>query len=639
MIKKLFKKKEYSKADFVKELLKPIFNLEKIEEVYNNSIDLNEVNEKGESLLHLCSKNGYIESSKWLLNNNANIEITTIEGETPLFYATLSNSTDMVKFLLEKGANIEHLNSHKRTTLQEAVIAGKRTVNILLQNTKNLNNSDIYGNNLIFDVISNGNIDLINTIINNKNIDINKINNNGYTILHKDTVINNNDLAIKLLEKGANPTILDSEGKNFLFYAISKGIENELVIDKAIELGCDLNSKDSIGQTVLMHSVNNYIRASKNNLSTKESHLKMIKKLLNEDIEIAAVNNMQESVFFDVIRSLDISLINLFLEYDEIDLNHKNINNETILTDLCLNGIKTEIIIRSLLKLGLDPNIPDVNGSTIIEKLIDVILYFYNRKKIDDSILNRINDSGEYIDVLKLLLKNSKVDLNKLNSKDKPLFFDPILYFNFELFKILKHYDIDINQKDKNHHNIIFYIMEYAKSTASYNKKAYLDTLQNLINLGVDINAKDLNGSSASHKAVLGECEYTIKVLLDAKPDYLSTDNKGRNLIHNVVWKDNLRFFNIVHSYNQSIINIADRYGVLPVNYAAFMGKYNLVIKMLDEGAHINNTNIVDPRMIDFFKKFHINIIELDKNADNELDKLNVKLLVDSMKETFNIEK
>jgi ankyrin repeat protein len=636
MLKRFLKKTKYTKVDFSNELLNHIFNKDKIDEIYNEDMDLNSKNENGESFLHLCSKNAYLKSVHWLIDKGVDLETLSNENETAIFYASQSNNTEIVKFLIDEGINVNHLNKHKRTALQEAVIAGKRTINILLENTKLLNNSDKYGNNVVFDTIANGNQDVINKIIANKNIDINHVNNYGNTILHKDAVLKDNSLAINLMQAGANPTILDKNGKNFLFYAISRGIENENILDKAVELGCDLNSRCSKGSTILMQSVENYMNS--NDKEKKESHFLMIKKLIDSGIEIESVDNEEESVFFKIIKKSNIELINFFLEEKNIDLNHKNIYGETILTYLCLAGIKNKNIIKSLLLIGANPNIQDNTGSTIIEKLITTILHYQNNKEIDDRLYSFINDSADYLDVIKLVIENSKVNLKKLSSKGQPIFFDTIIYFNYKLFNLLRKFPININQKDNKNHNIIFCLLESSKEIPNYNQKLYLDTLQNLINIGVDINAKDLNGSTPLHKAVLGNCEYTVKILLESKPNYQATDNKGRNLIHNTIWKDNLRFFKLIHSYDNSIINMADKYGVLPINYAAFMGKYDLVKLMLESKAHVNNTNDIDLRMIEFFNKYHKNIINLEKKAENEIDKLNLKLLSESMKDKFKIQ-
>lgn len=637
MIKKFLKKKTHTKEDLLKELLSSVFNSNKIEEIFNDEINLNESNDKGETFLHLCSKKGCLESAKWLLEKGVDIDTRTKEQNTPLFYAALSNSGALTHFLITKGANTNHTNVHKRTALQEALIAGKRTINTLFEHTDELNNSDIHGNNLIFDAVANGSKELIEKVIKNKSININKLNNAGNTILHKEAVLKNNDLAMRMLEEGADPTILDKSGKNFLFYAVSKGIENEEILDKAIELGCDLNSRCSNNKTILMQSVENYLQLNNEEKEMKQSHLKMIKKLINEGIQVDAVDNKNETVLFDVVRSGNTDLIELFIKHDSIHLNDQNIEGETVLTISALKGISYTNFILNFLKNGADVNLVDKNGSSVIEKLIEVILHYHNRKRIDDYLLERIHNSGEYIDVLKLIFENTKVDLKKLNSRGHPLFFDSIIFFNYPLFKMLRQFGININQKDKDNHNIIFYLMDYSENSPTYNQKMYLDTLQNLINIGVNVDSKDLNGSTALHKAVLEKCEYTIKVLLNSKINYFATDKKGRTIIHNTIWKNDLRFFKLIHTYDDTIINFADNYGVLPINYAAFMGKYELVKIMLESGAHINNTNDIDPRMIEFFKKFHKNIINLENKADNEVDKLNLKLLADSMKINFDI--
>ena len=447
MIKKFLKKKNYTNTDLSKELLNSVFNSSKIEEIFNDTINLDEVDKEGETYLHLCAKNGYLESAKWLLDKGVNIEAENKEKNTPLFYAALSDNNALTKFLISEGANVDHVNKHKRTALQEALIAGKRTINILFEHTQNLNNVDIYGNNLIFDAIANGNTELIEKVINTKSIDINKINNEGNTVLHKDAVLKNSDLAIRILEKGADPTILDKNGKNFLFYAVSRGIENENIVDKAVELGCDLNSRCSNKKTILMQSVENYLKLGPNEKEMKESHIKMIKKLIKEGIQIDATDNNDETVLFDIVRNGNLELLALFKKYNSLHLNDQNIFGDTILTIATLKGIGSIKLIKDFLQNGADVNLPDKKGSTVIEKLIDVILHYHNRKKIDEHILEQISNTGEYIDVLKFIFENSKVDLKKLNSKGQPLFFDSIVFFNYALFKLLRSFGININQE------------------------------------------------------------------------------------------------------------------------------------------------------------------------------------------------
>lgn len=635
---KFLKNKSYNESDFINALLNNIFNLEDIENAYNENIDLNKKDDKGVTLLHKCALKAYVESAKWLLDKNVDIEAQDINGETALFYAMNSNNSEIVKFLLENGANINHKNKDLRLAVQEAVINGKRTSTILLNNTKDLNNKDKYGNNLIFDALANGNVDLIEKIAKHEKIDINCINKNKETILNKKSVLDNVELASLLLQNGANPTILDSNGKNFLFNSLSKGIESFQIINLAVSLGFDINCRDRDNNTLLMEVINNYINSISLDPQMKESHFELIKRLIDFGIDINAVDDNDETLFFRVIRSNDLDLMNYFLTFENINVNQKNRYGETLLMYACYAGFKNKALIDALINLGSDVNIRDTKGETVVEKLIEIVLYYHNKKLIDIKLIEKINRDGDYFNLLKYLLKNTKVDMLKYNSNGHPLFFDSIIYYNFDLFKMLKHYGVNINQKDVNHHNIIFYLMKNAEDVPSYVQKKYLTTLQSLINIGVDINAKDDTGATALHRAILEKDMNTVRILLDSKPDYEAVDDNGRNIVHNVVWKNCPKTFKLVNSYNQDIVNQADNFGVLPINYAAFMGEYDLVITMLDEAAHVNNTNKINKKMIEFFSKFHDNVKKLTNYATNSIDEQSLKLLTDNMIKKFEIE-
>ncbi|RXK03553.1 ankyrin repeat domain-containing protein [Halarcobacter bivalviorum] len=638
MLKKIFNRKQPSKEGFKNALFNKVFNLDELEFNYTDDINLNELTEKKETLLHLCAKSALLESIKWLINKGLSLESLTSDKESVLFYAVKSNNTSVVKFLVEKGANVNHKNFYHRTALQEAIISGSKTYKYLLEKTDDIRNKDFYGNNLVFDAVSNGSSEILDAVLKNEKIDINCVNKNKNIILHKDPAFNNYELARKLLEHGANPTLGDKNGRNFLFYAIEKGIENIKLVEKAIEYGCEVNNKDFQNKTVLNYVVDNYIKA-KNELNAIQalSHFKLIQKLISFDINLNSLNKEEETVLFQAIRSEDKELIELFLNTNKFNINQKNIQGQTVLTEACYRGFGNIEIIKSLLELGADVNIRDNHDSTIIEKLIELILHYRNQKIISYSLIEKSSYDNNYYDLLEYLLKNTKVDLKKYNSRAKPLFFDTIIYYNFEVFKLLKNYGININQKDLNHHNIVFYLIEKADTSTAQKQKLYLKTLQSLLNLGVDINEKDDLGSTVIHKAILNKCIYTLKLLLEAKPNLRSVDKKGRTFIHNVVWRDCTRTFKLVHSYDNSIVNIADNYGVLPINYAVFMGKFDLVVTMIDEFAHVNNTNKIDPKMIDFFKKFHNNVKNLITYAKSKVDEKNLKLLSENMKKEFLI--
>ncbi|MGE0050282.1 MAG: ankyrin repeat domain-containing protein [Arcobacter sp.] len=637
MFSKLLKKTKFTEEEFIKELISSSLDLEKITKIYNQlDIDLNSYYYKDEHILHYCCKKDLYESVLWLLNQGVSPEIENNQKETAIFYAIHSKSSAIMQLLIEHNANINHLNIYRRTALQDAVIsASNRIVNFLIEVTTNLGNCDIHGNNLIFDAIANGNLEIIKKVASLQEININQINEEGNTILQKETVLKNNNLALLLLDLGANPTILDKNGKNFLFYAITKGIENISIIQKAVELGCNINSKSSQNTTLLMESINYFLNAKDEN--EKISHFEMIKELINLGVNVETLDNKGENAFFLATKSEDRELINLFLENSNVNLNHENIDGETVLSILVLNGIRNSDLIKLYLEKGANPTLENKFGKSIIEILIDIILHVQNRKELDFEYEILLNEDAEYPTVLENLLRNCKIDLNKLNSKGEPIFFQSILYFNFKLFKILRIKNINLNQKDKDGNNIVFKLMQYNYQGKIKDKKLYLNTLKSLINSGVDINAKNNEGLTALHVAVTEKCEYTIRLLLELRADCFITDSKGRSIINNCILKNTTKYFKLIHHYNKDIVDIPDIFGVKPINYAAFMGKKDLVIEMLDEGVSVNNTSKKDPKILKFLEKFHQNIIDLSKGVEKELDKANLNLLANNMIKEFNI--
>ncbi len=640
MLKGFISKKNYTEEDLLKELLNSVFDQKKIDTIFKSSnIDLNWQNNNKETFLHICSKAGFLESVKWLLNKNVKTEIQNLENETALFYACMSNSLPLITLLIECGANVNHLNIHHRSLIQEAIISSNnRLVNYLISQSKNLSNEDKYGNNLIFDAISNGNKEIIALVASLEEVDINHINHEGNTVLQQEVVLRNNNLAIDLMQLGADPTIKDKHGKNFLFYTISKGYKNVEILEKAVELGCDINTRSSDNTTILIESINHFLNTPSEDHDEKENHLLMIKELIKKGVEIEAVDDRNETAFYAATRSTDVKLIDIFLTNPNILLNHQNIDGDTVLSVLILKGIANINTIIKFLDHNANPNIKNKKGKNCIETLSDIVLFFQSHKEIDLETEKKLEINGEYLTVLSKIVEHSKIDFTQLNSKGKPLFFDSILHFNMNLFKIFRDSNIDINLRDKEDHNIIFELMDYNYSHSSKkDKKQYLDMMQNLINIGADVNAKNHEGLTPLHKSISEQCEYTVKLLLDAKSDTLAVDNKGRSIIHNCIWKDTTRYFKLIHSYNPEIINIPDKFGLKPINYAAFMGKKELIIQMLDAGALVNNPHKKDAKILQFFEKFHKNIINIEDGVKSELDRKSLRLLANSMIKEFNI--
>ena len=532
-------------------------------------------------------------------NEKINLFKTTNKKETLLHLCAKFAYLESIKWLLNKGLSLEAQTEDKETVIFYAIKSNNlSTVKFLIQQGADLNHKNFYNRTAL-----------------------------------QEAILSESKTYKYLLEKTKDINNKDFYGNNIIFHAVSSSdvqILEEVLKNKNV----DINSTNKNKDTVLSYAVSNYLKEK--NSSSALSYLKVIRRLLDFDINVNNFNNKQENILFQAIKDEDKRLINLFLSLKDIDVNQKNKYHETVLVESCFKGFEYIDVIKALIKYEADVNTKDKNGVSIIEKLIDLILHYKNNKDIDLHLITKSSSEKNYFELLKYLLRNTNINLNSYNSKSKPIFFDVITNYNFELFSFLKANGIDINQKDLEQNNVLSYLMKNADTSNIQNQKLYLKTMQSLINLGVNINSKNNIGSTVVHEAILNSSIHTVKLLLDSKPDYKIVDNKGRTFIHNVVWKDCTKTFKLIHSYDNSVVNIADKYGILPINYAVFMGKYDLVISMIQEFAHVNNTNKIDPKMKGFFKKFHNNLDEVTKYAKTNVDIKNLRILSENMKKEFS---
>lgn len=241
----LLKSKKYSKDNLIKELLNPLLNIENLNKIYNNSkIDLNSLLIKDEPILLSCCKKDLYSSCLWLLENKIDIELENSLKESAIFYAIYSKDIKLLETLIDFGANLNHLNIKNRTVLQESIHnANKKIVRFLIQKINSFTNCDINGNNVLFDAIISGNINIIKKLVSLQKIDLNHKNIAGNTILHLENCYKNIDLALYLLNQGADPTIPNSKSISYLFFAVTKGLSAFNFIKRASELGFNLNQK------------------------------------------------------------------------------------------------------------------------------------------------------------------------------------------------------------------------------------------------------------------------------------------------------------------------------------------------------------------------------------------------------------
>ena len=106
-----------------------------IRNLLKDNVDINALNAKGLSPLHLAVIEGNIEVTKLLISEGANIEVTDSKwGSSPLLYACQNGRTKIVKLLVEMGADIKAESDDDTSAIHFAAQSGKSDlIDFLLQ--------------------------------------------------------------------------------------------------------------------------------------------------------------------------------------------------------------------------------------------------------------------------------------------------------------------------------------------------------------------------------------------------------------------------------------------------------------------------------------------------------------------------
>jgi len=640
MIKKLFKKATID--DLLKELKSSTFKEDKVDSMLEH-LNINHINQNNENFLHLMILDNKIESAKWLVKKGIDINYQDSKGNSPLMLASKDGFLSAIDLLLEKNADVNLENYSGYTAIDFAAYNGHFAAYKKLKPfVKDLNKKNKKNESILHFAVKSQNLEIIDDLLEEK-----RFINDDSILFYKESFENINVLNT-LLDKFDSLKKLDHNGRNLLFYVVENGFECQNIFLKLLEEGLDINCIDKKENNILLHLIE-YIIYKENNLviDTKEDvekHKKDIKNLIDiiptiieSHIDTTISNNNNETILSLPAKNQHLELLNLLLDC-EVPIDIVDKNNNTALSLIIEKGNSYLETTHILLDYGINPNIKDSNNHTVIEKLIDAILIVREEKKARPIQRKNLDFKSDYVSILESVLVNTDVKLKQYNSKGEPYFFEALRYGATDIVKLLIKYGADINAQDKDGNNIIYkYMLENQDFKKEKEQKNYYNNLQAIIIMGANVNAKDSYGGITLHKAIL-DCDITvIKMLLHSGVDMNAIDNRGRHILHNAIWKNDIKIFKLIYSYNKSLLNEPDKFGVLPINYAAFLGYTDMVLEFIELSAHVNNPYKKTKYILNFLKKFHKNLDTLILNARTKIQKEKIKILVENMKKEFEV--
>jgi len=642
MFKSILNKFNSTPQKFLQELHKKELNVNTLKIMLdNNKFSINYQDDEGQTFLHLCIKNNKFKSAKWLIQNNIDVTKKNYLNQEPIQLAIRKQNHLIVKLILKsQKININQIDEEGRSLLQNAVLSGDETIaNELINNGIDINITDKNNRNVIFDAISYGDEKMITNLLETKRIDLNLVDMSGETILHKKEVLSNDELCIKLLKKGADATICDNDGKNLLYHSAIKGMEGSKLLAVALEQGCNINTSVKNNNTILMEALAVFYVLPDDEKDRRNSLLKMVENLVLKGINVNAINNDGENGLFDAVRNNDINVC-AFLLSKKVNPNVLNNTSFTPLTLACMQGIKSLDIILLLLKFGSNPSIKNNNNQDILE-ILNIFILHTSKYKLckDNSFLKYIIINGGYLRVLNELLKNSKYDLQNIDSKGQPLFFTPMLSGYYDLFKLYIVNKFDINSKNKSNLNI-FYV--YVNIVFSLNKEfdSFKSNILGMINYGIDINILDKDGKHIFSKIINNKTNVKLyEILLSiSRFQYNLKDLQGRTVAHHAVLNKQIAILRLIYRQNNDVINLSDSYGILPITYAALLNNFIIVQELLKySNVHIKSGRIIPKAVKEKFSNMVTNIDNIKNQTTNKDLLRKISILTDQIKKDFKL--
>ena len=149
-------------------------NTDAIKALIDGGVDINNVNNNGETAVFLVSR-GFnrplspplsAQILKLLINSGANVQLENEQGQSPLWIATLNGNLNLVYLLLEAGADVESFDAEGRTPLAKAAETGKpRTVELLCDYGAEIESQDNEMNTPLMLAANNGHKDIVKFLI------------------------------------------------------------------------------------------------------------------------------------------------------------------------------------------------------------------------------------------------------------------------------------------------------------------------------------------------------------------------------------------------------------------------------------------------------------------------------------------
>ncbi len=210
-------------------IIRPIWyngkNTQKANQNRNMKTNSNIPNEQ----LIQATQRGDREAVLKLLQEGADINVRDPQGRTPVMIATSQHNTDMVRALLQAGADVNIRDNNKENPLLHAGAQGWLDIlRLAIEAHADTSLTNRFGGISIIPASERGHVEVVRELLTRTDINVNHINNLGWTALLEAIVLSDGGKAHQhivqlLIDHGADVNLADKDGVTPLQHARKRG--------------------------------------------------------------------------------------------------------------------------------------------------------------------------------------------------------------------------------------------------------------------------------------------------------------------------------------------------------------------------------------------------------------------------------
>ncbi len=349
--------------------------IEKAKNLFSNQADINNVDEDGNTALHVTARINEADLATFLIIKGADTELKNNMGDTPLQVAIKSDSYDAARSLATMGADIFSLDAEGMSALENSMARGELYYDIMI-NPKTAEQKDsATGNGIVHYFVNTQNKKAVDYCI-NKKIPIDQKNAKGQSPLAlalKDPQnIVQAQIAADLILAGAAPvncnakyfeeallqrnmSLRMSDGQTPLHFAAIYGHAG--ISQYLLDNGADTRAQDISGATPLHEAV-------------RYGNTEIVRQFLAAGANVNGQDSLGKTPLLVLIPQEKQAEIYGLLLSSGANVNQKDMFGDTILHVASMSKISPEIL-RLFTEAGADINIRNKKGLTPIATSIE----------------------------------------------------------------------------------------------------------------------------------------------------------------------------------------------------------------------------------------------------------------------------